>query len=193
MNYLFHGPLGLQSHDFAFRPAYRQALQTSLDTLKLLRRNETDIAAESVIDERYLRAAYKQAGLDYDAQLKGAPLHAAPKLVDAASNKPIADTRRVAGFWLQGESKVRHYGSIEAAVAELKKQEAAGKTARAVYVHDLIHGIKLLAPLAYYASDASGQLSAFLQKDAATAYAAANKGKFYDYAALRSTSLVASR
>ncbi|MGM9487575.1 ABC transporter substrate-binding protein [Ideonella sp. YS5] len=193
VNYLFHGPLGLQSRDFAFRPAYRQALQTSLDTLKLLRRHETDIAAEGVIDERYIRAAYQQAGLNYEAQLKGAPSHPAPRLVDAGSGKPIADTRRLAGFWLQGEAKVRHYAGIEAAVAELRKQEAAGKTARAVYVHDLIHGIKLLAPLAYYASDAAGQLSAFLQKDAATAYAAANKGRFYDYAALRNSALVAIR
>jgi NitT/TauT family transport system substrate-binding protein len=56
---------------------------------------------------------------------------------------------------------------------------------RAVYVHDLIHRIKLLAPLSYFASDAKGQLSAFLQKDAAAAYARANKGEVLDYSALR--------
>ena len=60
-------------------------------------------------------------------------------------------------------------------------------------MHDLIHGIKLLGSLAFYASDASGQLSAFLQRDAATAYAAANKGRFYDYAALRASAQFATR
>jgi NitT/TauT family transport system substrate-binding protein len=185
VNYLFHGPLGLQSREFDFKPPYRQALQTSLDTLKLLRRNEVDISAETVIDERYVRSAFQQAGLNYDAQLtqpsKPAPLTAR----DAATGKPITDFRRLAGLWIKGESRVRHYTAIETAFAELKKLEGAGKTARAVYVHDLIHGIKLQAPLAYFASDATGQVSAFLQKDAATAYARANKGQFHDYAGLR--------
>ena len=59
------------------------------------------------------------------------------------------------------------------------------KSARAVYVHDLIHRIKLLGNLAWYATDAKGQVSAFLQKDAAVAYAGANKGKVFDLAGLR--------
>jgi NitT/TauT family transport system substrate-binding protein len=188
VNYLFHGPLGLQTRDFTWKPEYRQALQTSLDTLKLLRRNDTDLQAAQFIDDRYLRAAFQQAGLNYDAALKNTakpPL----KANDAVTGKPITDTQRLAGLWLQGDAKVRHYASIEGAVADLKRQEAAGKTARAVYVHDLIHGIKLLAPLAYYASDAKGQLSAFLQKDAANAYARANKGQAYDWASLRSAQL----
>jgi NitT/TauT family transport system substrate-binding protein len=52
-----------------------------------------------------------------------------------------------------------------------------------VYVHDLIQRIKLLAPNTWFALDAKGQLSAFLQKDAATAYAAANNGKVLDFGA----------
>jgi NitT/TauT family transport system substrate-binding protein len=54
-----------------------------------------------------------------------------------------------------------------------------------VYVHDQIHRIKLLAPNTWFAVDAKGQLSAFLQKDAANAYAAANKGRVLDFAAAR--------
>lgn len=195
VSYLFHGPLGLQTREFGFRPEYRQALQTSLDTLKLLRRTDTTLGAADVIDERYIRAAFRQAGLDYDAQLKS-PARAPLKAQDAATGKPITDTQRLAGLWVQGEARVRHYASIEAAVAELKKLEQANRPVqpvRAVYVHDLIHGIKLLAPLAYYASDARGQLSAFLQKDAASAYARANKGQFHDWASLRSAAQVASR
>jgi len=68
---------------------------------------------------------------------------------------------------------------------DLQRLEKTGKSARAVYVHDLIHRIKLLAPLAWYARDPKGQVSAFLQKDAAQAYAAANKGQWFDYAGLR--------
>jgi NitT/TauT family transport system substrate-binding protein len=183
--YLYHGPLGLQTRDFSWKPEYRQALQTAIDTLKLLRRTDTTLNASAVIDDRYVRAAFKQAGLNYEAQLKNydkQPL----KANDYTSGKPITDLQRVAGIWVQGEPKVRYYARIEIAFADLRKLEAAGKSARAVYVYDLIHRIKLLAPSAWFARDGKGQVTAFLQKDAANAYARANKGQLLDFAALRS-------
>jgi NitT/TauT family transport system substrate-binding protein len=181
VNYLYHGPLGLQTRDLSWKPEYRQALKTSIETLKLLGR-ESPLNADSFIDDHYLREAYKLSSLNYEARLANRdklPL----KANDAITGKPITDVQRVAGIWVQGEPKVRHYASIEAALGDLQKLEKAGKQARAVYVHDLIHRIKLLAPTSWYAVDAKGQLSAFLHKDAATAYAAANKGKVLDFAA----------
>lgn len=89
----------------------------------------------------------------------------------------------MAGIWLVGEPKMRHYASIEGAFADLRKLEGEGKKARGIYVHDLVHRIKLLAPNSHFVVDAKGQLSAFLQKDAADAYAAAVKGKALDFAA----------
>ena len=93
--------------------------------------------------------------------------------------------QRAAAVWVQGEPKVRHYASIEGALGDLRKIERDGHKARAVYVHDLIHRIKLLAPTSWYVADAKGQLSAFLQKDAASAYAAANKGQLLDFAGVQ--------
>jgi NitT/TauT family transport system substrate-binding protein len=180
VNYLYHGPLGLQTRDFTWKPEYRQALKTSIDTLKLMGREST-LNADTFVDDQYIRAAFKQAGLNYEQRLAHhdkLPLKAS----DALTGKPITEFQRVAGVWVQGEPKVRHYASIENALADLQKLERAGKTARAVYVHDLIHRIKLLAPTAWYAIDGKGQLSAFLQKDAAQAYASANKGRVLDFA-----------
>ena len=183
--YLYHGPLGLQTRDFSWKPEYRQALQTAIDTLKLLRRTDTTLDAAAVIDDRYVRAAFKQVGMNYEAQLKNydkQPL----KAKDYVSGKPITDLQHVAGIWVRGEPKVRYYSTIETAFVDLRKVEAAGKSARAIYVHDLIHHIKLLAPLAWFVRDGKGRVSAFLQKDAATAYARANKAQLLDFAALRS-------
>jgi len=180
VNYLYHGPLGLQTRDFTWKPEYRKALKTSIETLKLMGR-ESPLDANTFVDDRYIRTAFKQAGLNYEARLADhdkLPL----KANDAVTGKPIADFQRVSGIWVQGEPKVRHYASIEGALADLQKIEQGGRKARAVYVHDLIHRIKLLAPTSWYAVDAKGQLSAFLQKDAATAYAAANKGRVLDFA-----------
>src|SRR5690606_38354913 len=101
VNYLYHGPLGLQTRDLTWKPEYRQALKTSIETLKLMRRNDSDLNAESFIDDRYVRAAFKQAGLNYDAKLKDyskLPL----KANDAVTGKPITDFKRVAGIWVKG-------------------------------------------------------------------------------------------
>jgi NitT/TauT family transport system substrate-binding protein len=170
--YLYHGPLGLQTRDFTWKPEYRTALKTSIETLKLMGR-DSPLEATSFVDDRFIRTAFKQSGLDYDARLAQhdkLPL----KANDALTGKPITD--------VQDEPRVRHYASIENAFTDLQKLQQSGKKARAVYVHDLIHRIKLLAPNTWFAVDAKGQLSAFLQKDAASAYAAANKGRVLDFA-----------
>jgi NitT/TauT family transport system substrate-binding protein len=183
VNYLYHGPLGLQTRDLTWKPEYRKALATSIETLKLMGR-ESPLKAETFIDDQYIRAAFKQSGLNYEARLANydkLPL----KANDAVTGKPITEFQRLAGIWVQGEPKVRHYASIEGAFADLQKIESQGKKTRAVYVHDQIHRIKLLAPNTWFAVDAKGQLSAFLQKDAANAYAAANKGRVLDFAAAR--------
>jgi NitT/TauT family transport system substrate-binding protein len=185
VNYLYHGPLGLQTRDLTWKPEYRKALKTSIETLKLMGREST-LDATAFVDDQYIRAAFKQSGLNYEAKLANydkLPL----KANDAVTGKPITEFQRVAGIWVQGEPKVRHYASIEGAFADLQKIEAQGKKARAIYVHDLIHRIKLLAPNTWFALDNKGQLSAFLQKDAASAYATANKGRVLDFAGARSS------
>src|SRR4029453_8673166 len=68
VNYLYHGPLGLQTRDFTWKTEYRQALKTSIETLKLLGREST-LEADSFVDDSFIRAAFKQSGLNYEARL----------------------------------------------------------------------------------------------------------------------------
>ena len=183
VNYLFHGPLGLQTRDFSWKPEYRQAVKTSIETLRLLKRTESDIDADSFIDDSYIRAAYKQAGLDYDKQLKNyAKLPLTAK--DALTGKPIADTRRLTQIWVQGEPLVRHYGSASAAFAELRKLEAVGRKIRTVYAHDRDSGLKLLAGDAWFVVSGK-EISAFLLKADADAHARKTGGKVVDFDALK--------
>lgn len=185
VNYLFHGPLGLQTRDFTWKPEYRQAVQTSIDTLRLMKRTDADLNVNSFINDQYLRAAFKQSGIDYEARLKNyarQPLTAK----DAASGKPITDYKRVAQLWVEGEPLVRSYASTEAAFGELAKLEKAGKKVRVMYAHDRNSGLKLLAEDAWYVS-ARKEISSFLLKDAAEAWAKQNGGKVLDYSAAKST------
>ncbi|BAN25769.1 extracellular solute-binding protein family 3 [Caballeronia insecticola] len=192
VDYLFHGPLGLQTRDLTWKPEYRQAVQTSFDTLKLLKRADGDLNANAFIDDSYLRAAFKAEHLDYEAALRN---YAQTPLVanDALTGKPIAKTDRVAQIWVRGEAKVRSYASPDEAVRELGTLERDGKQVRAFYAQDRESGIKLLASQAWFAKSADGQLNAFLLKDRAQAWASAHGGQVIDFAAARQPTALATR
>jgi NitT/TauT family transport system substrate-binding protein len=183
INYLFHGPLGLQTRDFTWKPEYRQAVQTSIETLRLMKRTETDLDPNTFINDQYLRTAFKQAGLDYDAQLKHYGRH--PLVAkDAVTGKPISDFKQVAQLWVAGEPLVRNYATAATAFAELGKLEKAGKKVRVVYAHDRNTGLKLLAEDAWFVAGKNG-VSSFLQKDAAQAWAKKDGGRVLDFNAAK--------
>jgi NitT/TauT family transport system substrate-binding protein len=180
VNYLFHGPLGLQTRDLTWKPEYRQAVKTSIETLRLLKRTDSDIDVNAFINDQYIRGAYKQAGLDYEAHLKNyAKLPVTAK--DAVSGKPITDAKRVAQIWVQGEPLVRHYATPESALADLVKLEKAGRKIRVIYGHDRESGLKLFADDAWFVSHGKGEFSVFLLKDSAEAWAKKNGGKVLDF------------
>ncbi len=183
VNYLFHGPLGLQTRDFTWKPEYRQAVKTSIETLRLMKRTETDLDPVSFINDSFIRTAFKESGRDYDASLKNyakSPLNAK----DAATGKAIADFKRLAQVWVEGEPLVRNYASTEAALIEVAKLEKAGKKVRVVYAHDRNSGLKLFAADAWFVQN-KDQVSAFLLKNAAEEWVRKNGGKVLDYAAAR--------
>ncbi|MBV7527169.1 MULTISPECIES: ABC transporter substrate-binding protein [Pseudomonas] len=180
VNYLFHGPLGVQTRDLSWKPEYRQAVGTAIDTLKLLKKADRGLDLNTFIDDQYIRAAFKASNLDYRAQLASygqAPL----KAVDAASGQTITDFSHVAEIWVRGEPKVRQYASAQAAFAALASLKQEGRSIRAVYAQASDSGIKLLADQAWFATDGKGQLSAFLLKGQAQQFATAQGGKVLDF------------
>ncbi|WP_454255070.1 ABC transporter substrate-binding protein [Pseudomonas sp. Marseille-Q8238] len=180
VNYLFHGPLGLQTRDLSWKPEYRQAVATSIDTLKLLKRTGRGLDVDKFVDDQYIRAAFKQSGLDYDKQL--ANYAALPlKANDAVTGKPITDFKRLAQIWVRGEDKVRHYASPEAALQALATLEEEGKDIRAIYAQAADSGIKLLANQAWFVRNGKGELNAFLLKSQAEQYAQQHGGTALDF------------
>ena len=183
VNYLFHGPVGLQTRDFTWKPEFRQAVATSIQTLRLLKRTDSDIDVNSFIDDSYLRTAFKGANLDYDKALKNyakLPLNAR----DAVTGKPIADFKRLTQIWVQGEPLVRHYADAGTAFAELRKLESSGRKVRTVYAHDQDTGLKLLAGDAFFVVKGR-DVAAFLLKADADGYAKKNGGQVVDFDRLK--------
>jgi NitT/TauT family transport system substrate-binding protein len=192
--YLYHGPLGIQTRDLTWKPEYRQATETAIDTLKLLKKTDVDLNVSTFIDDRFIREAFKESGLDYDVALKN---YAKQPLVatDAQTNEPIRDFNDVTQVWLDSEAKVRNYASPAEAFAALGKIEQSGGRPRAVFVHDHSSGLKLFADQAWYVKDSHGAITAFLLKDSAGRYAQQVSGSVVDYTAAKADAAqaVASR
>ena len=87
---------------------------------------------------------------------------------------------------------MRHYASVENAFKALKGLEAESKTARVVYAQDRNSGIKLLGAQAWFVRTDAGEISAFLLKDQAEAWAKSNGGKVLDYPGARSSVLASN-
>jgi len=183
VNYLFHGPLGLQTRDLTWKPEYRQGTRTAIETLKTMKRTERDLDIDTFINDQYLREAFKQAGKDYETALKNyAPIPLVAQ--DAVTGQPITDFNRLAQIWVKDEPKVRHYASPEAAFKVLAQLEAEGKAIRAVYAQARDSGLKLLAGQAWFVQDGKGQLSAFLLKEQAETFAQQHGGQVREFAAV---------
>ncbi|QND71423.1 ABC transporter substrate-binding protein [Tardiphaga robiniae] len=189
VNYLFHGPLGLQTRGLTWKPEYRQAVQTSIDTLKLLKRADGDLDIDRFVTDKYIRAAFVKAGRDYDSELKDYA-QLALKAKDALTGAEITDVSRVAQIWVKDEPLVRHYASPENALKALAALEKDGKNARVVYAQDRESGIKLFAQQAWFVRAANGELGAFLSRGAAEKWAAAKGGQVVDFAGAREAVVV---
>ncbi len=131
VNYLFHGPLGLDP-----RPGLETRIPPGAGDLH--RHPEAaeegrPWAGRRAFRRRPLhprglpsgRAGLPGALADYDRRARS----------DARSGRPIEEFERVAQIWVKGEARVRHYArrSRPWPIAELKAQ---GKAIRAIYAQD---------------------------------------------------------
>jgi NitT/TauT family transport system substrate-binding protein len=188
--YMFHGPLAIQTRDFSIKPEVRTSLKVAFETLKLLKRTEGELDVDHWIDDRFIRRAYKESGLDYDAQL--AHYDAQPlQGKDARTGETLADPKRVAQIWVQSEPTLRPYASLDSALLALNELEAQHKSVRVAIVHDADSGLALQADKVWYlvpnaAVTAKPEPSAaFLTKPAAARAAAAKGGSVLDFAAAK--------
>lgn len=126
------------------------------------------------IDDRYLRQAYKEEGMDYDAQ------------VSKINDPKITNKKLPPEIWVD-QAGIKSYastGAMLSAVAALKK---AGHKINATYVYDNTTGTKLFGDTAYYAVDPDGKVSAFMLKPDAEKMASQGGGKVLDFSQAIST------
>ena len=181
--YSFHGPHGIQTRDYTFKPEVLNAIASAAATLKILKKTSHDIKASEFVDDTYIRQAAKELGLDYDAQLEN--YNALPfDSKDFVSGEEIVDPKKAGQIWVDGETKVRLYKDVPSTFLALNQLEKDGKTVRVAFVHDRETGLKLFADKVWYIRK-DADIAAFLEKSGAEKWAQANNGNLLTYAEAR--------
>ncbi|MFH1340200.1 MAG: ABC transporter substrate-binding protein, partial [Pseudomonadota bacterium] len=128
------------------------------------------------VDDSYIRKAYAELKLDYDAELKSTKNYEVSG-EDKFCKKPIGDPRKAGEVWVDGEG-ISPYSSPACTLGAYADIKAKGKKINVAYVFDTARGIKLFADQAYFAVAADkSEIAPFLLKKDAEAHAAKIKGK----------------
>ncbi|MBF2050546.1 MAG: ABC transporter substrate-binding protein [Elainella sp. C42_A2020_010] len=186
--YMFLGPSGLQSLDPTVRAVQVNALKNSIATLTSLGKIEKPVNPDEVvnwIDENYLKQAMNELGLKYEEVVAaGEDFQISGK--DALTGEPIQDPKMAAQYWVQGEDTVTTFASVSNMLKALAKLQADGKTADAMFVHDLNNGWKLFAENSYFVTQGD-EVAAFLLESDAQAFAAKTGGQVTAFRGLQQT------
>src|ERR1700680_505051 len=177
--YIFLGPGGNMTTDPTIKPILIDAAAQDATVLQNLgRMKEFDVT--KWVDDSYIRKAFAELKLDYDAQIKSMANYEV-KGEDKFCNKHITDHRKAGEVWVEGEG-IEPFSSTACTLGAYSSLKAKGKKINMAYVFDTARGIKLFADQAYYAigSDKAA-IAPFLLKKDAEDYAAKNDGKVLSF------------
>jgi NitT/TauT family transport system substrate-binding protein len=171
--YIFLGPSGNMTTDPTIKPALIDAAATDVKVLQNLGRMK-EFDPKKWVDDSFIRKAYTEMKLDYDAQLASTKNYEISG-EDAYCKKPIRDLRKSGEVWVDGEG-ISPFSSAACTLGAYADFRARGKKINVAYVFDTTRGIKLFADQAFFAVD-KGNVAPFLLKKDAEDYAAKNNGK----------------
>lgn len=177
--YIFLGPGGIMTTDPTIKPMLIDAATQDVKVLKNLGRM-TDFDVNKWADDSYIRKAFAELNLDYDAQLKKTDNYEI-KGEDTFCKKPITDSRKAGEVWVDGES-IHPYSSVACTLGAYADFKSKGKKIDVAYVFDAVRGIKLFADQAFYAVGADkASVTPFLLKKDAEDFAAESSGKVLNF------------
>lgn len=120
------------------------------------------------IDETYIKKAYAEMGLDYEAQR-------------AATVDPIAANRDLPNEVWHARDGMVAFPTVKEFLEGVAKFEASGAKLNATYVYDRTTGLKMFGKVAFYVLAPSGNYATFLRKNDAEKYAQTVKGKMFTF------------
>ena len=180
--YLYLGPGGIHTLDPTIKPRWLETIKTGHEVLTRLNRvKPLDINAW--VDERYVRQAYQELKLDYDAQ-KQTLANYDISGTDTLCKTPVTRPKEAGEVWIEGAPIAAH-ASPACTLAAINKAQGENRKVRVAYLNDKTLGIKLFADKAFYAVSTSDprkpQIVPFLLRKDAQAEATAIGGKLATY------------
>ena len=170
--YIFLGPDGIHTLDPTIKPLLVNSVKTSYGVLQKLGKVK-EFNVDAWVNDSYLRAAFKQRGLDYDAQ-KRTLANYDIQGKDPICGKTITRPKDAGEIWIEGGDIVP-LSSPACTFMGIKKYQDAGKKIAVVYLFDQGLGIKVFADRAFYAVNGTGAkldiVPFLLKKDAETSAA----------------------
>ena len=170
--YIFLGPDGIHTLDPTIKPLLVNSVKTSYGVLQKLGKVK-EFNVDAWVNESYLRTAFKQRGLDYDAQ-KRTLANYDIQGKDPVCGKAVTRPKEAGEIWLDGGDIVP-LSSPACTFMGIKKYQDAGKKIAVVYLFDQGLGIKVFADRAFYAVNGTGAkldvVPFLLKKDAETSAA----------------------
>ena len=163
--YIFLGPGGNMTTNPTIKPILIDAAAQDVKVLQNLDRMK-DFDVAKWVDDRYIRKAFAELNLDYEAELKSMANYEV-KGEDKFCKKPIVEPRKAGEVWAEGEG-TEPLSSAACTLGAYSSLKAKGKKINVAYVFDTARGIKLFADQAYYAvgSDKTTITPFLLKKDA---------------------------
>ncbi|MBR0753669.1 ABC transporter substrate-binding protein [Bradyrhizobium jicamae] len=171
--YIFLGPSGNMTTDPTIKPALIEAAATDVKVLQNLGRMK-EFDPKKWVDDSYIRKAYAEMKLDYDAQLASTTNYEIAG-EDSFCKKPVTEPRKSGEVWVDGDG-ILPFSSATCTLGAYADFKAKGKKINVAYVFDTSRGIKLFADQAFFAVG-GGDIAPFLLKKDAEAYAAKTGGK----------------
>jgi NitT/TauT family transport system substrate-binding protein len=180
--YIFMGPGGNMTTDPTIKPVLIKAAAEDVKVLQNLgRMKEFDV--EKWVDDKYIRQAFKELGLDYDQQLASSANYEVSG-EDKFCGKPISEPRRSGEIWVEDDG-ISAYSSAACTLGAYAALQGKGKKINVAYVYDTARGIKLFADQAFYSVSGKSEqpeVAPFLLKKDAEADAAKTGGKVVSFA-----------
>lgn len=120
------------------------------------------------IDEKYIRAAYKDMGVDYDKDKS--------EVVD-----PVEANAGLPNEVWHARDGIKSYGTMTDFLKAVSTLRATGAKINATYVYDKETGLKLFGKTAFYVATSQGEFATFLRRGEAEKYASSVGGKVVEF------------
>jgi NitT/TauT family transport system substrate-binding protein len=180
--YMFLGPNGVHTLDTTIKPQWVSALKEDYSVLQRLNRIKA-LELGAWINDKYVRQAYRELGLDYEQQLASMAGYAVQG-DDPVCNVHVTDPAQAGQIWIQG-GDVAPFSSAACTLAAVRHYTKNGKKLAAVYVMDHALSIELFAETAFYVlapkTGNDPEVVPFLLRRDAESYARRYGGKVASY------------